>query len=35
MNDNIEYTNIYYFYYLNKIGGTETFLYHLAKKYTK
>lgn len=35
MNNNTEYTNIYYFYYLNKIGGTETFLYHLAKKYSK
>ena len=30
----MKYTNIYYFYYLNKIGGTETFLYQLAKKYT-
>lgn len=29
----MKYTNIYYFYYLNKIGGTETFLYQLAKKY--
>ena len=27
------YTNIYYFYYLSDIGGTETFLYELAKKY--
>ncbi len=27
------YTNVYYFYYLNAIGGTETFLYQLAKKY--
>lgn len=27
------YTNIYYFYYLSDIGGTETFLYQLAKKY--
>jgi len=26
-------TNIYYFYFLNIIGGTETFLYQLAKKY--
>lgn len=29
----IETTNMYYFYYLNTIGGTETFLYQLAKKY--
>ena len=29
----MEYTNVYYFYYLNVIGGTETFLYQLAKKY--
>lgn len=29
----MEYTNIYYFYYLSNIGGTETFLYELAKKY--
>ena len=29
----MEYTNIYYFYYLSDIGGTETFLYELAKKY--
>lgn len=28
-------TNLYYFYYLNVIGGTETFLYQLAKKYNK
>ncbi len=35
MKNTTEYTNIYYFYYLNKIGGTETFLYNLAKKYTK
>lgn len=28
-------TNIYYFFYLNIIGGTETFLYQLAKKYNK
>ena len=28
-----EYTNIYYFYYLSDIGGTETFLYQLARKY--
>lgn len=27
------YTNIYYFYYLSDIGGTETFLYQLARKY--
>ena len=27
------YTNIYYFYYLNTVGGTETFLYQLAKKF--
>ena len=27
------YTNIYYFYCLSDIGGTETFLYELAKKY--
>ena len=27
------FTNIYYFYYLSDIGGTETFLYELAKKY--
>ena len=32
MNDNIEYTNIYYFYYLNKIGGTEKFLYNFSIK---
>ena len=31
----IETTNMYYFYYLNTIGGTETFLYQLAKKYHK
>ena len=29
----MEYTNIYYFYYLSDIGGTETFLYELSKKY--
>ena len=29
----MEFTNIYYFYYLSDIGGTETFLYELAKKY--
>lgn len=29
----MEFTNIYYFYYINAIGGTETFLYQLAKKY--
>lgn len=29
------YTNIYYFYYLSDIGGTETFLYELAKKYNQ
>jgi len=29
----MHFTNIYYFYYLNVIGGTETFLYQLAKKY--
>ena len=27
------YSNLYYFYYLNVVGGTETFLYQLAKKY--
>ena len=27
------YNNIYYFYYLSDIGGTETFLYELSKKY--
>ena len=27
------YTNIFYFYYLNKIGGVETFFYEIAKKY--
>lgn len=27
------YNNIYYFYYLSDIGGTETFLYQLARKY--
>lgn len=27
------YSNIYYFYYLNVVGGTETFLYQLAKKF--
>ena len=31
----MKYTNIYYFYYLNVIGGTETFLYQLAQKYGK
>ena len=31
--NNIKYTNIYYFYHLSDIGGTETFLYQLAKKY--
>lgn len=31
----IKYANIYYFYYLNIIGGTETFLYQLSKKYNK
>ena len=25
--------NIFYFRYLNKIGGIETFFYYLAKKY--
>jgi len=30
-----KYTNIYYFYYLSDIGGTETFLYELSKKYHK
>lgn len=29
------YSNIFYFDSLNKIGGTETFLYYLAKKYQK
>lgn len=29
----LEYTNIYYFYHISNIGGTETFLYELAKKY--
>lgn len=29
----IELTNMYYFSYLNFIGGTETFLYYLIKKY--
>lgn len=29
------YTNIFYFNNLNKIGGTETFLYYIAKKYKK
>ena len=29
------YSNIFYFDSLNKIGGTETFLYYLAKKYKK
>ena len=29
----MKYTNIYYFYYISDIGGTETFLYELAKKY--
>ena len=28
-----EYTNIYYFEVINKIGGIETFFYQLAKKY--
>lgn len=27
------YTNIFYFDYLNKIGGVETFFYEIAKKY--
>ena len=27
--------NLYYYYYLNVIGGTETFLYELSKKYKK
>lgn len=27
------YTNIYYFYAINSIGGIETFFYQLAKKY--
>ena len=25
--------NVFYFYHLNSIGGTETFLYYIAKKY--
>ena len=28
-----EYANIYYLGYIAKIGGIETFLYQLAKKY--
>ena len=29
----IKAKNIYYFYYINAIGGIETFYYYLAKKY--
>ena len=29
----LTFTNIYYFYCISDIGGTETFLYELAKKY--
>lgn len=29
------YSNIFYFRVINKIGGTETFLYEIAKKYYK
>ena len=27
--------NVFYFYYINSIGGVETFFYELAKKYCK
>ena len=30
---NIECENMFYFYYLNDIGGVESFFYYLAKKY--
>lgn len=30
-----EYKNVFYFYYINAIGGVETMFYQLAKKYTK
>lgn len=29
------YSNIFYFSHINKIGGTEQFLYEIAKKYNK
>lgn len=29
------YTNVFYFYRLNDIGGVETFYYNLARKYSK
>ena len=29
----LTFTNVYYFYCISEIGGTETFLYELAKKY--
>ena len=28
-----KYSNIFYFYNINSIGGVETFFYYLAKKY--
>ena len=31
--ETIKAKNIYYFYYINAIGGIETFYYYLAKKY--
>ena len=30
-----EYKNVFYFYYINAIGGVETMFYQLAKKYAK
>lgn len=30
-----QYANLFYFRYINKIGGTEQFLYEIAKKYHK
>ena len=29
------YNNVFYFKKINKIGGTEQFLYEIAKKYNK
>ena len=31
----IEHANIFYMPYLNVIGGTEQFIYEIAKKYNK
>ena len=33
MNNRIECANAFFFYYINQIGGVETFFYEIAKKY--